>query len=181
VPIMRGRVGEGRVEGARWVLEVRNAADAFNHTQGGVLSPYCRTYFGSDKCGVARPSVATEVLAPVSLLSFTVDLAGLHPDDLFNYGNAAFTGGELAGTDEMRILDYDGATALVSLFEPLIVQPEAGDAVTLYQGCSRLRMSDDASVPTCLTWDNVVNFRGHPDVPGSRQYHKVTAPGTNYE
>ena len=179
--VLRGSVGSARVEGESWVLEVRNAADAFNQTQGSVLTPYCRVPFGSAKCGKARPSVTTTVTAVASAAVFTVDLAGAHPDDHFNYGNAVFTSGELAGTDEARVLDYTGAGATVELFEPLFQPPEVGDAVTLYRGCSKLLRSNDASVPTCLSWANVVNFRGHPEVPGSRNYHKVSAPGTNYE
>lgn len=180
-PIMRGKVGQGRAEGARWVLEVRNAADFLNQTQGGVLSPYCRTWFGSDKCGVTRTAYTTEVTAVASAAEFSVDLAGAHSDDFFNYGNAAFTSGALSGTEEARILDYVDATGTVHLFEPLFQVPEVGDAVTLYRGCSKILKSADASVPTCLSWENVANFRGHPEVPGSRFYHKVSAPGTTYE
>lgn len=180
-PVMRGKVGACRIEGDRWVLECRNAADAFNQTQGGVLSPYCRTWFGSPKCGVTRTPYETTVAAVTSAGRFTVDLAGDHADDFFNFGSVLFTSGALAGTDEARILDYAGSSALVDLFEPMLQAPEVGDGVTLYRGCSKLLKSDDASVPTCLSWDNVVNFRGHPEVPGSRFYHKITAAGTNYE
>lgn len=181
IPILRGRVAECRVEGSRWVLEVRNAADAFHQTQGGVLSPYCRTYFGSDKCGIVRTPYTTEVTAVTDESEFTVDLAGDHADDFFNYGNAAFTSGELAGGDEARVMDYVGASGLVTLFEPLFQPPEVGDAVTLYRGCSKLLKSDDANLPTCLFWGNVPNFRGHPEVPGGRFYHKVNDPGASYD
>lgn len=179
--IMRGQVAECRVEGSRWVLEVRNAADAFQQTQGGVLSPYCRTWFGSPQCGIVRTAYPAEVTAVASDDEFTVDLAGVHPDDFFNYGNAAFTAGELAGTDEARVMDYVGATGVVTLFEPLFQPPEVGDAVTLYRGCSKLLKSPDPALPTCLFWGNVVNFRGHPEVPGSRYYHKVNDPGASYD
>ena len=180
LPIMRGKVGECRVEGLRWVLEVRNAADAFNQTQGGVLMPYCRTYFGSSECGITRTPYSATIIDVESESRFLVDIAGAHDDKFFVYGNVAFETGELAGIDEAKILKYDDADGRVKLYEPLFQTPEVGDTVTLYRGCSRLLKAKNPDLPTCRSYDNVINFRGHPEVPGSRFYHRVSGPGTAY-
>lgn len=175
--ILRGTVGECRVEGARWVFEVRNAADAFNQSQGSVLSPYCRTWFGSPQCKVVRAAYAATVTAVPSLLTFKVDV--VQPANFFAYGNAAFLTGELAGTDEAKILTF-AADGTVELFEPMFQQPEVGDTLNLYRGCSKMLKADDATIPTCLSYDNVINFRGEPEVPGGRAYMRVSAPGKSY-
>ncbi|MDZ4306610.1 DUF2163 domain-containing protein [Allopontixanthobacter sp.] len=181
-PVLRGRVAEGRIEGRRFVLEVRNAMDAYNQTQGEVMSPQCRTWFGDPvRCRVVREPFAAVVTAAESAHEFSVDLAGVHPDDFFNFGNAAFLTGEHGGTDERKIYDYDGATGTVELLEPLFEAPEVGDTLTLFRGCSKLLISDDPAVPTCVSYDNGVNFQGEPELPGDRQHRKVSALGTSYE
>lgn len=179
-PIMRGTVEASRVEGSRFVFEVRNAMEAFQQTWGRVLSGICSAEFGDAQCGVARTPVAATVSAAGDGFRFTVDIGGDHPDDWFNLGTASFLTGDLAGTAEARIFDYDGASGAIELYEPLIAAPQVGDTLTLYRGCSRLLKSDDASLPTCLSYANVLNFRGFPEVPGSRQYHRVSAPGVSY-
>lgn len=178
--IMRGSVAVSRVEGSRFVFEVRNAMEAFQQTWGRVLSGICSAEFGDAQCTVARTPVAATVSAAGDGFRFTVDIGGDHPDDWFNLGTASFLTGDLAGTAEARIFDYDGATGAIELYEPLIAAPQVGDTLTLYRGCSRLLKSDDASLPTCLSYANVLNFRGFPEVPGSRQYHRVSAPGVSY-
>lgn len=180
IPIMQGKVAEGRVEGSRFVLEVRNAADAFNRIQGRVLSPYCSATFGDSQCSVVRTALAATVTAVTDDFRFTLNLGGTYADDYFNLGTVSFQTGELAGTADFPVADYNGTTGAVELYEPLPQAPSVGDTLNIYRGCSKLLKSDDASLPTCLTYDNVVNFRGWPEVPSSRFYHKVSAPGTAY-
>lgn len=178
-PIMAGRVADYRVEGSRFVFEVRNAVAALNQVQGRVLSPYCDAQFGDARCGVARTPVACTVVAVESALRFTASIAGDHPDAWFNLGAAAFTTGALAGV-EMEVVGYDGDLAVVELFEPLPEAPQVGDALNLYRGCSKLMIADDPDVPTCVSYSNGANHRGFREVPGSRFYHRVSAPGASY-
>lgn len=180
VPIMKGAIEEGRVEGSRFVLEVRGLAAPFNETFGRVLTPLCTAMFGDAQCGVERTPVAATVTAVTDDFRFTVNLGGTYADDYFNLGGVLFLTGGLADTAEATIISYTGASGAIELLEPLVDTPEIGDTLNLFRGCSKLRLSDDASLPTCLTYDNVVNFRGWPEVPGSRFYHKVSAPGATY-
>jgi uncharacterized phage protein (TIGR02218 family) len=172
-----GTIAESRLEGRKAILEVRNQFDAFNQSIGRVLSPYCTADFGDGQCGKTRTAYATTILAVDDDFNFTVNLAGVHPDDFFNLGVIAFGSGELAGIAEIEIFDYVGASGLVQLFVPCPQAPEVGDAVTLYRGCSKLKSSEDASLPTCLSYGNVLNFRGFDRVPGSDNYLKVPVPG----
>lgn len=176
--LLAGKVATARIEGGRFVMEVRGWADAFGQVIGRTLSPYCSADFGDAQCGVVRTAYPCEVTAVASRFQFTVDLGGDHPDDFFTLGSAAFLTGELAGTAEVEVFDYDGASGAVEMFVPLVVAPEVGDTLNLYRGCSKLLKSDDAELPTCLFYDNVANFRGFPEVPGSDQYLKIATPGS---
>lgn len=182
VRIMKGRIGEGRVQGSQFVLEVRGLAGSFNESWGRVLNPLCTATFGnlSTGCPVVRTAYPATVTAVEDDFNFTVDLGGDHPDDFFNLGGVQFLTGPLTDTAEGTIIDYDGTTGAVELLEPLVDSPEVGDTLNLFRGCSKLLKSDDASLPTCLTYDAVLSFRGWPEVPGSRTYHKVSAPGASY-
>lgn len=179
-PLLAGRVAEARVEGRRWVFEVRNAADAFNQSIGRVLSPLCSAAFGDAQCTVAKTAVPCTVTAVADDFRFTVNLVGAYADDYFARGTVGFLTGELGGTDEVTVWGFDGATGAVELLEPMVAAPEIGDTLNLFRGCSKLLKSTDASLPTCLTYGNVVNFRGHPEVPSSRVYQRVSAPGASY-
>jgi hypothetical protein len=183
MPIMAGRVYEPRTEGPRFVLEVRDAAAAFNINQGNVLQPWCRADFGvaSTGCPVIRTWIATTVTAVESAFVFALDLAGDHADNWFFLGDLRFTSGDLAGAEPMKVFAYDGGTAGVELFEPAFVRPQIGDACEISRGCSRLRMSDNPVVPTCLTYGAVEDFRAEPEVPGNRIYQRVSAPGSSYD
>jgi uncharacterized phage protein (TIGR02218 family) len=74
--IMAGKVAEARVEGGKFVLEVRSAADAFNQVIGRTLSPYCSADFGDTQCGVTRTAYPCTVTAVTSRFQFTTTSAG---------------------------------------------------------------------------------------------------------
>lgn len=182
VRLMKGDVGECRVEGSRFVFEVRGIAAAFNETWGRVLNPLCTATFGDPTtgCPVALSPIAAVVTAVTDDFRFVLDLGGDHPDDYFNLGTVEFTTGELAGTVKGTVVDYAGATSAVELLEPLVDTPQVGDALMIARGCSKLLKSSDPSLPTCLTYGAVVDFRGWPEVPSTRFYHRVSAPGASY-
>lgn len=182
IRVLKGEVAEGRVEGSRFVLEVRGLTWRFNDSWGRVLSPLCTATFGdpSTGCPVVRTPYPATVTSVTDDLHFAVNLGGAHANDFFNYGGVQFLTGGLANTAEVPVIDYVGASGAVELLEPLVDQPEVGDTLNLYRGCSKLLRTEDASIPTCYGYGAVADFRGFPEVPGSRFYHKVSAPGASY-
>lgn len=180
-PILKGKVREARVEGDTFVFEVRNAAAALNQELGRTITAYCDVEeFGDSRCGYTVPVVTATVAAVTDALRLTVSYSGTYADNYFNIGKLTFTSGTLNGVSSDNIFDFASggadAGALV-LFEPLPALPEVGDTLELRIGCSRLRRSEDPDVRTCMFYDNVVNFRGFPDVPGSDQVLTVAVPG----
>jgi uncharacterized phage protein (TIGR02218 family) len=139
--IMAGKVAEARVEGGKFVLEVRSAADAFNQVIGRTLSPYCSADFGDTQCGVTRTAYPCTVTAVTSRFQFTTNIGGAHADDFFNLGAASFLTGGNTGT-ECEVFNYTGASGAVELLAPLAALPVIGDTLNLYRGCSKLRKSD---------------------------------------
>lgn len=174
VPLMSGKVAECRVEDRTWIFENRDHADAFNQTIGRVISPYCTHDFGDALCTIVRTPYAATITGVTSGYQIAVSTA---PADHFHdMGTVLFEDGPLAGVEAEIFRNIGGA---IELYTGLPGLPEVGDAVTLYRGCSKLRLSDDETVPTCLSYGNVVNFPSFPDAPGTEKYMKIAEPGNS--
>lgn len=173
VPILAGKVREARVEGLRWVIEIRNQADQLNQQLGREISAYCDAEFADDRCKKVEPWVAGTVTGVTDALRFTIDVGGDYAHDWFNLGRVRFLTGALTGLASDLVFDWvrvDALTGAVTLFAPMPASPEIGAAVEIRRGCAKTR---DA----CLAYDNVVNFRGFPDVPGTDQVLRYPNPG----
>lgn len=178
IKILTGDVADARVEGGKFVLAITSDIARFNQVVGSVITPYCATDFGSALCGLTPEEISATVTAATSDLSFTVSFTGSYADDYFNLGTVEFLTGALAGTAPIEIFDWTSAGA-VTLFVPAAEAPAIGDTLSIKRGCSRLRSSDDASVPTCMSYGNILNFRGFPEVPGTDQVLKYAVPGNS--
>ena len=78
-------------------------------------------------------------------------------------GRVGFLAGQFLGNTglSMEIKSWDLAAKRVTLFLPMSFDVTPGDAVTLRAGCAK-------SLGVCRdTFDNVLNFRGEPFVPGN--------------
>jgi len=96
---------------------------------------------------------------------FTFTYIGDAPDALFTGGLLTFdsTASPTAANAGlgMEIKTWDLANKRVSLFLPMPFDVLPGDAITLRAGCAK-------SLGVCRdTFDNVLNFRGEPFVPGN--------------
>jgi uncharacterized phage protein (TIGR02218 family) len=174
--ILAGNVAEARVEGGKFVFEIRSDFDRFNQVVGQLITNQCPHDFGDANCGVTPESITGTITAVTDAMRFTVSFAGAYADDYFNLGEAVPLTGANAGGMPVEIFDWTSA-GVVELFMPLAATPAIGDTFTIKTGCSKVRMSDDVTVRTCLSYDNVVNFGGFPEVPGSDQVMKATIPG----
>ena len=177
LPVLQGVIAEVQISGSRFIFEVRSDVERLNQTIGRLITPYCDAEFGDERCGAAVPQTAAEVTAVTNAHSFTLDQAGNFSDDHFVYGKVDFTTGALVAADQVEVWAYVGSSSFVTLLTPLPEEPQVGDQLVIKRGCSKLKKADDASVPTCLTYANVLNFRGADQVPGSDQYLKIPVPG----
>lgn len=105
--------------------------------------------------------------------NFTVTGNGLSSkeDQWFKWGVCKFLTG--ANADRaIEIAQWTQATRTTKTLFPLPVQPEVGDLCVISVGCNK-------SIKICKEkFDNILNFRGEPFVPGTDHYFKVGAPTT---
>ncbi len=97
--------------------------------------------------------------------NFTLSYTGDAPDALLTGGVLAFTGAGSpppANLDlKMEVKSWVLSTTTIALFLPMPFNVAPGDSVSVSAGC-------DKSLAVCRnSFDNVLNFRGEPYVPGN--------------
>ncbi|WP_323764906.1 DUF2163 domain-containing protein [Marinovum sp.] len=162
--LFRGTIGEmRRVDGA-FEAELRGLAEALNRPFGRVYQAPCTAVLGDGACGfdLATPGYVWE--GPVREVDETSSVAvftdnGFEPE-WFQRGRMDVLSGAAAGLFGPIKRDTTKATGRrIELWEPLRAQMVAGDLVRLTAGC-------DKRMETCrFKFDNLLNFRGFPDVP----------------
>lgn len=178
VEVMKGWIADAEVQGSEAVFEVRALIDRFAAVTGRTLTPRCSVTFGSVECGVIKTPVGASVIAVTSDMEFRLNLGTTYATGHFRFGSIDFLTGNLSNIWGVEVFAYDGTNATVELFTPLPQAPSVGDTLHIFQGCSKLKKSDDATLPTCASHDNVTRFRGFDRVPGSDNYVKIAAPSS---
>jgi uncharacterized phage protein (TIGR02218 family) len=174
--LMAGYIGEARPEKNMAVFEIRSNADRWNTVIGRLAAPRCTADFGDALCGATPTVNESTVLESLSNMRFRVDLAENLADDFYRFGTVEFTTGPLGGTWPYEIVAFDGYLQEVEVLSPMPGFPEVGDSVLLRNGCSRVKKADDPTVPTCLTHNNVLRFRGLDQLPGTDRYIRFPIP-----
>ena len=166
IDLMKGKLSELRPAGGEFTVEIRDDRDALNQVVCSVITPYCKGEHAAC-CVQIAPSTATTITSVESALQFNIAAALNAANHL--YGKVQFTTGALAGTLPVEIFSISGST--VKLFEPLVAAPGIGDALTVKEGCDRTRATCKAR------FNNVLEFRGYPEVPGSDQVLRSAIEG----
>jgi uncharacterized phage protein (TIGR02218 family) len=169
IKILAGNISEARVEGGRFVFEVRSDFDRFNQVVGRVITNQCDADYGDARCGATPEQITYTVTGVTDALTFTGSFTGSYAADYFNFGTIEFTSGDLAGTLPIEIFDWT-AGGQITLFCPAAEAPAIGDTATVKRGCGKSRAD-------CMARNNIVNFRGFPEIPGSDQILRAAIPG----
>jgi uncharacterized phage protein (TIGR02218 family) len=160
--LRRGWLGDVTIRDGMYVAELRGMTQRLQVTVGEVYAPDCAADLGDARCGVdlAALEESGTVVAVPSATAFETMLP--QATGWYDGGEFTWTGGANAG-QTVAVRSWDAATSLLSLFLPALYPMQAGDAFTIRPGC-------DKSFATCQAkFDNVVNFRGFPHVPGTDQ------------
>lgn len=161
--LKRGWLGEVRLQGGRFVTEVRGLTQRLSQTIGQLYSPSCRAMFGDAQCKVSLAShtFTGTVSATTNAQHFT-DSAMSQPSGVFDGGTVSFSSGDNAGL-KMEVKEYvftSGIGGVFTLALPMPFSIAAGNGYTAVQGC-------DKTFSTCKTrYGNAINFHGEPHVPG---------------
>ncbi len=171
-----GSLGEVRRSGLAFAAEVRGLAHHLQQPKGRLFQYGCDADLGDARCTVdlAGPSFRATgvVLAADGARRFTaLDLDGSEAD-WFTRGLVTFTSGANAGrSQEVKRHGLAGAVAGFELWQPFAHALEPGDAFAITAGC-------DKQFATCRTkFDNAVNFRGFPHIPGNDFLTAIARPG----
>jgi uncharacterized phage protein (TIGR02218 family) len=179
VLIRAGTLGVVKMKNGMFTSEIRGLSHKLSTILGALYGPLCRAVFGSGLNGIdmnsqylcrvdvtlyqqngsvsSSPNAVTIVPNAGLLMVGSGTPAAAAPAGWFNDGYLKFASGVLNGY-QFEIKSWDGTT--LTLFLPLPKQPAANDTFLIEPGC-------DHTVFTCNNkYNNVVNHRGEPAIPG---------------
>ncbi|WP_288928620.1 DUF2163 domain-containing protein [uncultured Maritimibacter sp.] len=176
----RGSLGEITRSGGAFRAELLGLTETLNRPQGRVYQSACSAVLGDGRCGfdTNQPGFSEE-LAVVAIeddVRFTLDGADEQPERWFEKGRFAVLDGGAAGL--VGVIKNDGIGAggrVVELWQALRAPMRVGDRVRIEAGCDKRHQ-------TCRDrFDNIVNFRGFPHIPGEDRLLSVPVQGTTVD
>ena len=172
----RGSFGEISRAGGAFRAELRGLSEVLNRPQGRVYHKACPAVLGDLQCGFDLSQLGFS--AEVAVISVDgegrVHLPALatSPTGWFERGRLRVVSGAAAGL--VGLVKFDVASAgarVVELWTGLAVPLLAGDVVRLEAGC-------DKTAATCRgKFNNFLNFRGFPHLPGEDWLTSYPVPG----
>lgn len=167
LPLKTGWLGEVTLQGGQFVAEMRGLSARLQQTIGEVYTRACRATLGDARCGIdlAAHTVSGTVTAVEANFAFT-DSTQTQEGDYFAGGIVRFTSGANTGLS-MEVRDFGAGR--FGLFLPLPGAIAIGDSFTASAGC-------DKQFETCIRrFNNAINFRGEPHVPGTDKLLETSA------
>jgi uncharacterized phage protein (TIGR02218 family) len=157
LPLVRGELGIVDVMDTSFSAELRGATVIFEAPVVEQTTPDCRAVLGDKRCRVTMAGRRT-VHQVVSASGAVVVIDQASADSAYAFGQLRWLDGPNAGL-VARIAASTGAT--LTLQEPPFASVVPGTRVELTEGC-------DKRFVTCTTrFNNALNFRGEPHVPGN--------------
>ncbi len=156
--VKRGWLGEVTLNKQMFQAEVRGLTQHLSQTIGEVFSPSCRAILGDSRCKVALGGLTVSAAVTEVTNNQTFKATVLTEDAGW------YTGGEViwtSGNNEGRRMEVkEFADSQVVLALPMGKSIQVGDDFDIIAGCDKTR-------ETCINkFNNIINFRGEPDVPG---------------
>ncbi len=180
VLMMTGTLGEVRRDGPAFAAEIRGLSERLAQDCGRLYTANCSADLGDARCTidlsspVYRGSGSVATLATASI--FSADGLDAFDDGWFTAGKLTFTSGGNAGLSVEVKSHRKDMTITLDLWQAMPEPIETGDAFTVTAGC-------DKRFQTCHDrFNNVLNFRGFPHIPGNDfviSYPVQGQPGNN--
>jgi uncharacterized phage protein (TIGR02218 family) len=175
VLMAKGTLGEVRRDGTAFTAELRGLSQKLAEESGRLYTTTCSADLGDGRCNVDLETPAFRgsgvVVALSGISSFTASGLDDFGDGWFTAGKLSFTGGGNAGLSVEVKLHRNGGTVMLDLWQAMPHAIVPGDAFTVTAGC-------DKRFATCHDrFNNVVNFRGFPHIPGNDFVMSYPKPG----
>lgn len=168
MPLISGTFGEVRIiNEVSASFEFRSLAEKLQQGIGRTYTHECSADFCDSKCGLTLATyTVTGTLTAVTDNQYFVDSSRSEADDYFTYGVLTFTSGLNNGLS-MEVKTWTASLKQFQLFSPMPFTVQVGDTYSVWQGC-------DKKIETCTsTFNNAINFRGFPYIPGMDKVLRV--------
>jgi uncharacterized phage protein (TIGR02218 family) len=178
LPLMSGFWGECQLHNNHYVTEFKSLSQVLQQTVGELYSTHCRAQLGDKRCGLNLAEFALEgVVATIENHGQFTAEGFNQPFNYFQYGLITWQQGSNAGLS-MEIQSFQSGKQQnenaeetlcgeFQLVQPMPYPIEVDDIFLLTPGC-------DKSLAMCKArFNNVVNFRGEPFIPGIDQMLKT--------
>ena len=165
VLLFRGTLGEMRQTNGAFEVELRGLAEKMNRPLGRAFVKTCDRELGDHKCGfdLSTPGYShdTVVATAISNASIVADDLSTFATGWFSNGMVSWKTGANAGLNGLIKQDVVLSDVRhIELWEEAPFKVETGDQFRLIAGC-------DKRAATCRKkFDNFLNFRGFPHIPG---------------
>ncbi len=171
--LRKGELGEIQLKDNTYVTEIRGLTQVLTRAQGEVTNALCRVDLYSARCGLN--SAGTNSVDGITFKESDTVLAVQTGDSKrvftangvitgitgrYDQGLLTWTSGLNTGLS-MEVKEWDQTLDLVTLFLPMTFAVVAGDGFDIFMGCSKRLLEDCRD-----QFDNVINFRGEPTLPG---------------
>lgn len=156
----RGVLGEVTLNKNLFHAEVRGLTQFLSQTMCESYTPHCRANLGDHRCKFNLDqegfTVNSKVAQVIDQQSFIANLL-VQPNNWFTYGYVKWQSGKNIGL-KMEVKSFNNGCITLVLPMPFAIQEN--DEFTIVAGC-------DKASRTCIEkFNNIVNFRGEPDLPG---------------
>jgi uncharacterized phage protein (TIGR02218 family) len=161
-----GHLGEVTREDGTFRAEVRGLAAELDQPSGRIFRHACDADLGDTRCGVDLTSEAFRgsgtVTGATGRRRLTASGLDAYDAGWFERGKLVWLTGANAGRAiEVRAHRIAGGMVSLELWQAMAAEMTAGDTFTVTAGCDKL-------FATCAAkFDNAVNFRGFPHMPGN--------------
>ncbi len=157
VTLAYGYIGEITLHDTYINAEFRSLSQLLQNNIGRVYLPTCDAKFCDSRCGLTESSYTTPatVTAITDRSEFSIAATAGGSTDYIN-GRVEFTSGDNDGLS-MEIKQW---TSTIKLVLPMPFNITVGDTFNMIEGCKKTK--DECK----NRFNNLVNFRGFPDVPG---------------
>lgn len=176
VQIATGNIGEVKREGLAFSAEFRSIANRLNQKIGQTYERTCSARLGDSRCKVDLTSATYRAVATAQTAGSTVQIVvgGLSgfAKDWFSGGTIIFTSGANAPLPfEIKSHLRTSGVDMLELWMPTPFPIVLGDTATVTAGCRK-------TFAACKSkFDNHVNFRGFPLIPGTDAVTRYGAEG----
>jgi uncharacterized phage protein (TIGR02218 family) len=163
--LRRGRLGEVTMQKDTFIAELRGLAESLQQTIGELYQPSCRAILGDSECKKVLTSFTfTGTVTTVSSGLIFTSNALTQAAGYFTGGQITWTSGNNNGL-KMEVKEFANKQVVLAQAMPYAIQ--VGSSFQIIAGC-------DKTHQTCISkFNNIINFRGEPFVPGTDAISKT--------